>query len=163
VPPRGPAPSDGIPSVVDLRDDGFVDYAAAGLGLQYGTVRLVPTDPSWAAIGHDLATETKQMLGELVRAVEHVGSTSVPGLLAKRVMDLALGVPVGADVEELVEPMSQRGWIYRGDGGVDGGGWVFVLEDSPWHRVAHAHGVIYGGDQWLRYLEFREVLRGDEL
>jgi GrpB-like predicted nucleotidyltransferase (UPF0157 family) len=36
---------------------------------------------------------------------------------------------------------------------------VFVLEDSPWHRVAHAHGVDAGGSQWVRYLQLRELLR----
>jgi hypothetical protein len=47
---------------------------------------------------------------------------------------------IARDLIEIAEPMSQLGWIYRGDAG-DDGGWVFVMEDAPWHRVAHAHGV----------------------
>lgn len=53
--------------------------------------------------------------------------------------------------------MSGLAWIYRGDAG-DDGGWVFVMEDAPWHRVAHAHAVEFGGSQWVRYLHFRDLL-----
>jgi GrpB-like predicted nucleotidyltransferase (UPF0157 family) len=54
--------------------------------------------------------------------------------------------------------MSRLGWRYRGDAGCDGG-WVFVLEDAPLHRVAHAHGVEQGGSQWCAYLQLRDLLR----
>jgi GrpB-like predicted nucleotidyltransferase (UPF0157 family)/ribosomal protein S18 acetylase RimI-like enzyme len=104
--------------------------------------------------------ETAQGLDELVAAVEHIGSTAVPGLVAKPVIDLALGVRPGVRVDQLIEPMAQRGWIYRGDAG-DDGGWIFVLEDSPWRRVAHAHGVAADSEQWRRYLQFRDLLRCD--
>jgi GrpB-like predicted nucleotidyltransferase (UPF0157 family) len=145
---------------VVLREDRSVDFAAAGLGLQYGTVRLVKSEPSWVSLGLDLAVKTERALGELVEAIEHVGSTAVPGLIAKPVIDLALGVRPGVDVGELVDPITAAGWIYRGDAGEDGG-WVFVLEDSPWHRVAHAHGVVFGDEPWQRYLLFRDLLRRD--
>ncbi len=51
-----------------------------------------------------------------------------------------------------------EGWIYRGDAG-DDGGHVLVLEDRPWHGVAHAHVVSLGGDQWRNYLRLRDLLR----
>ncbi len=135
-----------------------IDFAGAGLGLQYETVRLVRADPGWATIGRELAAHIRAALGDVARAVEHVGSTAVPGLLAKPIIDLAIAVPPGTAVDEMAEPMARLGWIYRGDAG-DEGGWVFVLEDSPWHRVAHAHGVELGGSQWVRYLQFRDLLR----
>ena len=138
-----------------------MDFAAAGLGLQYGTVRLVRSHPSWQAIGRDLARETEQSLGGLAATVEHVGSTSVPGLIAKPVIDLAVGLRPEVDVDELTGAMKRRGWIYRGDGGADGG-LIFVMEDAPGNRVAHAHGVVFGDEQWRRYVEFRDLLRRDE-
>ena len=98
------------------------------------------------------------MLPACVVAVEHVGSTAVPELLAKPVIDVAIGVVTGTEVDELIDPMHRAGWIYRGDAGHEGG-WVFVLEDAPRHRVAHAHGVEHDGVEWRRYLEFRELLR----
>jgi GrpB-like predicted nucleotidyltransferase (UPF0157 family) len=136
----------------------MLDFAAAGLGLEYGAMRLVRADGGWVAIAGKLAGDIAVVLADVARAVEHVGSSAVPGLLAKPIVDLAVGVRAGTPVEDVAERMSRLGWIYRGDAG-DDGGWVFVMEDSPWHRVAHAHGVQFGGVQWVRYLEFRDLLR----
>ena len=128
--------------------------------MQYGTVRLVPTDPRWTTIAAKLSADIRSAVGDIARAVEHIGSTAVPGLLAKPIVDLALGVKVGTAVNDLTEPMAQLGWIFRSDAG-DDGGWVFVMEDAPWHRVAHAHGVEYDSRQWVRYMEFRDLLRSN--
>ncbi len=137
-----------------------VDYAAAGIGLQYGTVRLVRTKETWTSIAEQIAEPLRSALGGVACGVEHVGSTAVPGLLAKPILDFAIGLQPGlaVDADAITTPMSQLGWIYRGDAGVDGG-LVFVLEDTPWCRVAHAHGVEHGGDEWQRYLQFRDLLR----
>ncbi len=135
-----------------------MDFAAAGLGLEYRTVRHVPADEAWAAIASELAADIGVVMANLAGGVEHIGSTAVPGLMAKPIVDLAVGVQPGVAVEDVSERLSQLGWIYRGDAG-DDGGWVFVMEDSPWHRVAHAHGVPFGGVQWVRYLAFRDLLR----
>ena len=120
-------------------------------------MRLVPADPRWLAIADQLAGEIRAVLGGLVRAVEHIGSTAVPGLRAKPIVDLAVGVCPGTTVDEIADGMSRLKWIYRGDAG-DDGGWVFVMEDAPWHRVAHAHGVEFGDSHWVRYLHSRDLL-----
>ena len=136
-----------------------MDFAAAGLGLQYGDVQLVRTSDDWAPIAHELAARIQIASVDVVHEVAHVGSTAVPGLLAKPIVDLAIGVRSGSAVDDVADALTRIGWIYRGDAG-DDGGWIFVMEDSPWHRVAHAHGVEFGGAQWLRYLQFRDLLRG---
>lgn len=135
-----------------------VDWAGAGLGVQYGSVLLARATDEWSRIGSLLATSVREALPDAAAAVEHIGSTSVPGLLAKPIIDLAIAVQPGVVVKDVAEPLSRLGWIYRGDAG-NAGGWVFVLEDSPWHRVAHAHGVEAGGEQWSGYLRFRDLLR----
>lgn len=134
------------------------DFAAAGLGLQYGTVRLSRAIDVWAAIADELGTDIRSALPQVVVAVAHIGSTAVSGLLAKPVIDLTVAVHPKAAVQDMTVPMARLGWLYRGDAGQDGG-WVFVLEDAPGHRVAHAHGVVYGGEAWRRYLQFRDLLR----
>jgi GrpB-like predicted nucleotidyltransferase (UPF0157 family) len=137
-----------------------MDFAAVGLGLQYGTVALVRADKRWGVVANVLVAQVETALAGVAHAVEHVGSTSVPGLLAKPIVDLAIGLQSATALDEVDGRLSQLGWIYRGDASNDGG-WVFVLEDSPWHRVAHAHGVEFGGEQWVRYLRFRDLLRRD--
>lgn len=135
-----------------------IEFAAAGLGLHHAEVRLVVADEAWSAIAAVLAADIGAALGDVAPAVEHIGSTAVPGLLAKPILDLAIGLRPGTVLEQVEGPLSELEWIYRGDAG-DAGGWVFVLEDAPWHRVAHAHGVELGGRQWVRYLQFRDLLR----
>ena len=129
-----------------------------GLGLDYNALRLEIGRDDWQQIGSDLASDVGQWLDELAIEVEHVGSTSVPGLLAKPIIDLAIGVDSLEALEALQNRFADRGWIYRGDAG-DDGGHLFVLETRPWFRVAHAHVVLHEDWQWRRYLRFRDHLR----
>ncbi len=134
------------------------DLDAVGLGLDYGWVELVRVPPAWVEIGVGLSSELEASLEGLALRVEHIGSTSVPGLLAKPIIDVAIGTPPDADLTVIIERLSESHWIYRGDVG-DHGGHVFVLESWARHRVAHAHVVEHGAGQWCRYLALRETLR----
>jgi GrpB-like predicted nucleotidyltransferase (UPF0157 family) len=131
---------------------------AAGLGLDYGTVRLERTTEDWLIAGAELRDRVEASLGSLAEGVEHVGSSSVLGLLAKPIIDLAVGVSTKQDLAAVTIRLEAGGWIYRGDAG-DDGGHVFVLEARAWHRVAHLHVVEHGGVQWRDYLRFRGLLR----
>lgn len=136
-----------------------MDLLAAGLGLDYGSVRCAPTTRAWIAAGIDVATAVAQCVDGTGATVEIIGSSAVEGLLAKPVIDLAVGLPAA---EPPVDPVATRleraGWIYRGDAG-DQGGRVFVLEARPWFRVAHLHVVDRDGVPWRDYLRLRETLR----
>jgi GrpB-like predicted nucleotidyltransferase (UPF0157 family) len=132
--------------------------AAAELGLEYGRLSLVRTRPEWVTGGAQLAGHLARVLAEHGATVEHVGSTSVHGLLAKPIVDVAVGIEAAQEVDPLRIRIEQDGWIYRGDAG-DEGGHVFVLESQPWFRVAHVHVVPFAGEQWLNYLRLRDLLR----
>jgi GrpB-like predicted nucleotidyltransferase (UPF0157 family) len=62
------------------------------LGLTYGTVQLAEWDSCWAAAFERLAAILRDAVAEHVSAVEHVGSTAVPGLVAKPILDTAVGL-----------------------------------------------------------------------
>jgi GrpB-like predicted nucleotidyltransferase (UPF0157 family) len=134
------------------------EFESAGLGLLYGAVRLVPVRDEWEAIGADLCCDVAAALDQLAIAVEHVGSTAVPSMLAKPVLDLAVGVQDASGIALVQDRLEQRGWSYRGDAG-EQGGHVFVLETRPKFRVAHVHVVEHQGTQWRRYLSLRTLLR----
>jgi GrpB-like predicted nucleotidyltransferase (UPF0157 family) len=134
------------------------DLNAAGLGLEYGWVRLVRVPPAWVELGDRLAVELERTLLGAVIGVEPIGSTSVSDMLAKPIIDVAIGTPPHADLADIIERLSERQWVYRGDAG-DQGGHVFVLESQALYRVAHAHVVDHDGEQWRRYLALRETLR----
>lgn len=107
-----------------------------------------------------LARRLESALGELAIAVEHVGSTAVPGLAAKPILDVAVGLAPGTCTENVMVALEPLGLIHRGDKG-DSGGVLFVMEDKPEHRLAHIHVVGYGDGQWRRYLRVRDRLRAD--
>lgn len=128
-----------------------------GLGVDYGTVRLTSARTEWAAIAERLAAAIREALGGRAAGVEHVGSTAVPGLAAKPIIDIAVGVRGEAATDEVRRCLEALGYEFRGNAG-DSGGLVFVLSDRPQHRVAHLHVVEHGGFQWHRYLAFRDLL-----
>ena len=57
------------------------------------TLTLVPSDPTWPVQAQRLLERVRLVLGDLAVTADHVGSTAVPGLLAKDVIDLQVGVP----------------------------------------------------------------------
>jgi GrpB-like predicted nucleotidyltransferase (UPF0157 family) len=130
------------------------------LGLTYGRVRLVESIPYWADEFVRLAIPLRESLGEIAVAVEHVGSTAVPGLVAKPILDLAIGLAPEADVGDVTARLEALGYQFRGDKG-ELGGLLFGLEDRPAHRIANAHVVRFGDRRWRGYLRFRDLLRVD--
>lgn len=129
-----------------------------GLGLDYDTTRLDRTTEDWLVAGSGLRNRVAEILDTVAVGVEQVGSSSVLGLLAKPIVDLAVGLSADHDLPAVTSRLEAAGWIYRGDAG-DDGGHVFVLEARAWHRVAHLHVVEYGGEQWRNYVRFRDLLR----
>lgn len=130
----------------------------AGLGLDYHALRLERTTEGWVAAGSSLRNEVSAAVSADAACVEQVGSSSVVGLLAKPIVDLAVGLSTDHDVAAVQRRLEAAGWIYRGDAG-DHGGQVFVLEAGSGFRVAHVHVVPHDGTQWRNYLSLRDLLR----
>lgn len=120
---------------------------------------MVEAREEWAEVARRLIRAVCRATGDAVLAAEHVGSTAVPGLLCKPIIDLAVGLRPDREVDALRAPLEGLGWQHRGDDG--GGGWLFVLEDRPLHRIAHLHVVEHEGPEWRNYLAFRDRLRRD--
>lgn len=95
------------------------------------------------------------MLGGSLVAMAHVGSTSVPGLAAKPVIDLLVIVRSLADAEDAVPELAALGYEYLGENGIPGR--LFFRRGMP--RTHHLHIVEPGHPQWPDNLEFRDYLR----
>jgi len=100
----------------------------------------------------------KQVAADLLSDIQHVSSTAVPSLLAKPILDLVAGITSPESVPCLVQRLTEIGYIYRGDGGNEGGH-LFVWESQPQVRTIHLHIVLHNGNQWRNYLRFRDLLR----
>jgi GrpB-like predicted nucleotidyltransferase (UPF0157 family) len=91
--------------------------------------------------------------------VEHVGSTSIPGLCAKPVLDVALGVWALRDAEAAIPAFSSAGFTYRPEyeNAIPDRRYFVKSEDTSL-RV-HLHAVVLGGLLWQQHLHFRNQLR----
>ncbi|MFI6481456.1 GrpB family protein [Nonomuraea sp. NPDC050663] len=132
----------------------------SSVGLERGRVRLAEHDPRWSAAFEDVRAPLAAALGPLAAGIEHVGSTAVPGLPAKPIIDVAVGLTHDADVEAVVAALTGLGYLFKGDQG-DEGGLLFELRSGPDVGVAHVHAVRHGDPQWVAYLAFRDRLRDD--
>jgi len=92
---------------------------------------------------------------EGVVAIEHVGSTAVPGLAAKPIIDMMIGVHDLSAGERAVEPMASLGYEYLGENGIPDR--LYFRKGNP--RTHHVHMVRHGGEFWERHVLFRDLLR----
>jgi GrpB-like predicted nucleotidyltransferase (UPF0157 family)/ADP-ribose pyrophosphatase YjhB (NUDIX family) len=132
------------------------------VGLRRGTVSLCPHDPWWRE-----AFEVTRVLllaanSEHIVAVEHVGSTAVPGLPAKPIIDLAVAIRTLDEVELLSAALEPHGWIDRGFINDRRDDYLLVSESSDQVRTHHCHVVAAGSAAWHEYLTFRDRLRTNE-
>jgi GrpB-like predicted nucleotidyltransferase (UPF0157 family) len=132
------------------------------LGLTPDRVEVTGSDPGWQLVFDGLAAELRAALASLDAAVEHVGSTSVPGLAAKPIIDIAIGVHGDIAIDRITRLLEPLGYSYRRDDGARGGH-LFVVDaaDQPGHQIAYIHIVATDDPQWPRYLAFRDRLRAD--
>jgi GrpB-like predicted nucleotidyltransferase (UPF0157 family) len=77
------------------------------------TIHLADYDPEWPRLFEREAIRIREVLGGRARAVEHVGSTSVPGLAAKPVIDIVLVVDDSADESAYVPDLEAHGYVLR--------------------------------------------------
>ena len=76
------------------------------LGLEKSEVRLREHNPEWIPLGHLECDTVRVLLGGLAVEVVHVGSTSVPGLVAKPILDIAASVADACPIDEIVKRLA---------------------------------------------------------
>jgi GrpB-like predicted nucleotidyltransferase (UPF0157 family) len=128
---------------------------AEPLGLESGVVRLVEYDARWPGLFAAEARRIRGQCGPLAPRLEHVGGTSIPGMCAKPVIDIAAGRPRDGSTGDYVAALERAGYEHRGERGVPGR--QFFRRGQP--RAYHLHLVEEGGPLWRDYLAFRDYLR----
>ena len=123
-----------------------------------GQIELVDYDPAWPGLFAREAERIRAALGERAVLLEHTGSTSVPGLAAKPIIDMTLAVPDSSDEESYAPALEAAGYVLR-------------IREPDWHE----HRVFKGPDTNVnlhvfsdgcpeidRMLRFRDWLRTDQ-
>ncbi len=81
--------------------------------LHNAPITLAEYDAGWPALFSREADRIRAVLGDSVILIEHAGSTSVPGLAAKPIIDIVLAVPDSADEQAYVPPLEAAGYVLR--------------------------------------------------
>lgn len=120
-------------------------------------VRLVDYDSAWPVMFEAERSQLAEALQPwLFGPIEHIGSTAVPGLTAKPVVDIMAGVQDLETSRAALEPVARLGYMYfpyRPDQ------MHWFCKPSPAHRTHHLHLVPFESQLWAERLAFRDSLR----
>ncbi len=130
------------------------------LGLRHDDNALVPYDPGWAEAFELEKRRLAPALDGIALAIEHYGSTAVPGLPAKPILDILIGVQPFERWTECHDPLLALGYDYAEHAGVPGHH-IFGRGRDRTERTHLVHVVEFGGESWQSNLAFRDALRAD--
>jgi GrpB-like predicted nucleotidyltransferase (UPF0157 family) len=118
---------------------------------------------TWREQFSRVAEQLRASVSDPSAVLEHIGSTSVPGLCAKPVLDVLLGVSSLGEVEASIPTLASAGFVYRPEyEAAIPDRRYFVRPEGQIMRV-HLHAVLLGGPIWHQHLYFRKTLRQDPL
>jgi GrpB-like predicted nucleotidyltransferase (UPF0157 family) len=137
------------------------------------TVRVVPYDPTWAETFHTIKSDLEKILAKVpLITIEHVGSTSIPGLAAKPLIDIDI-VVAPENIFQAFAALSLNGYTYNPEG------WLPDRASFRWNGHIHDQGaskptedgeprrqvylVIPSSDQRTRHMILKRVLLQDEV
>jgi len=122
-------------------------------------VELVPYNPEWSLLADQEAERILEQLTITVIGIYHIGSTSVPGLKAKPIIDFVMEVEDLDEVIQAVEQFESLGYSSKGEMGISGR--QFFTRDTDGERTHHLHVFQSGHPDIERHLVFRDFLRAN--
>lgn len=127
------------------------------LGLHDGTLRLMPYRPEWPELYQQEARRISRSLpANLCIEIHHIGSTSVEGLAAKPILDIAVTAQA-KDEPQVAHALEALGYTDRGERS----GRHFIREDRKGVRTHNLHLYPPGDDRMAKQIAFRDALRQD--
>jgi len=120
-------------------------------------VRIVDYDPAWPEMASAEIARVEAALGAQVTRIDHVGSTAVPGMAAKPIVDLQVSVVEIAPADRYVGPLEGLGYLFAAD--PDSPDFHFFGKPAARPRTFHVHVCVAGSDDEFRHLALRDYLR----
>ena len=125
------------------------------------TVELSAYSPMWPATFDIEKRRLEEVFGEDRVLIEHVGSTAVPGLGAKPIIDILLGAPTLATVESHIPGLVASGYRYVPEFERAIPERRFLVKTDGHPGYFHLHAVVYDTQFWRDQVDFRDLLRAD--
>jgi GrpB-like predicted nucleotidyltransferase (UPF0157 family) len=119
-------------------------------------VIVLDFDPTWPALFQTLRQRIADALGDMAAAIEHVGSTAVPNLAAKPIIDIDVLLASETMLPAAIERLAKLGYVHRGDLGVPGREAFRAPASDPRH---HLYVCPPSSVEFRRHVAFRDYLR----
>lgn len=117
-----------------------------------------PYSREWEKNFLDIRNEIQDTLGELALRIEHVGSTAVPGLSAKPIIDIDVVIKDDSALDAVVSKLQAIGYMHEGDLGIAGRE-AFAYEGKEHLQKHHLYVCPSDSAELKRHLAFRDYLR----
>ena len=127
----------------------------ATLGLAAGEVRLQDAHEIWARAFELEKATIIDAIGPHIVDVQHVGSTAIPGVPAKPILDILVGVADFEEARVCVAPLERMGYLFRNEHGIPRR--HYFVKGEP--RTHHLHMVERDSDHWRSTVGFRDLLK----
>jgi GrpB-like predicted nucleotidyltransferase (UPF0157 family) len=124
------------------------------LELPKGTVRVVSYSPEWQRVFQEERDQIQVAIGDYVLEIRHIGSTSVPGLAAKPIIDIGVAVESFEEAIRCIEPLVSLGYEYRGENGIPRRHYFIRTDPIEYHLHMNE---IHSWD-WIQTTRFRDYL-----
>jgi len=121
-------------------------------------ITIAEYSPLWPQMFEEEKTRLEQILPDSA-VIEHVGSTSVPGLAAKPIIDIMVGLPDFAQADSLVPQVQSLSYEYVPQFEVEMPFRRYFRKETAGVRTHHIHMVATNSEFWNRHLSFRDYLR----
>lgn len=131
------------------------------LGLKRGTVKLCEHEKEWEIEAQNTISRLKKILGNVIKDIQHVGSTSILSIKAKPIIDIAVAVDDFNDILALEKELKDEGFYYRPQ--VDLGEQLLFASGSLYEgtgdlQTHFIHVVRTNSMDWMNYINFRDYL-----
>lgn len=127
------------------------------VGLKRGTVKLSSRHKAWHQLFLSERRRLQRAFGKVILDIEHIGSTAIPDVPAKPIIDMAVGVRTLATAQRMTRTFARLGYEHRGKQGARGR--ELFVKGPEQRRTHHAHVTRYGSTFWRDHLHFRDYLR----
>jgi len=129
------------------------------LGLPNDEVIVSSYTDDWPLIYQTEVKRIQKAIGMYILDIQHIGSTSVPGLCAKPIIDIAIAVESFEGATVCIAPLEKIGYRYRGENGMPRR--HYFVKGDP--RTHHIHMLEENSENWARHIRFRNRLRSNPL
>ena len=127
------------------------------IGLASDRVLLCEHNDAWQRIFQQEHKRLQDAIGEYVLDIQHVGSTSIQGIPAKPIIDIAVAVDNFEEATRCIAPLEEIGYEYKGENGVPRR--HYFVKGTVEKRICHLHMNEVQGIDWIAQIAFRDFLR----